>query len=103
MCEIDQLQHCLGTRLQLGQGGQHGRLVVGETSIVSVTADLLGRVDHHLVKILGFGGPDVVTVDVLELDEVEARRPLVEALEREPLDHLLDREQLVVAMPGLKI
>ena len=96
--EVDQLQHGLGARLQLGQGQQH-RLAVGpEAADIGYSLVLLGCLNHDAVEPRRIGLADVVAVEAFELDEIEARRSLVQLIETEPFDHLFGRENLGIAM-----
>ncbi len=45
--------------------------------MVDLAPDFERGVDHDTIEVVGRGLPDVVTIDVLELDEVETRRALV--------------------------
>ena len=59
------------------------------------TRSPVSQAEHRLDERPSRHGPDVLTIDMGELDHVEEGRGIVDVLQAEPLEHLADVEDLL--------
>ena len=76
--------------------GAHGSIDTREHFWPS--RDMRQECQERLHELLVIRVAHIVAVQILELDEIEARRRPADAIEIEPVDHLVGREDLIIAM-----